>query len=37
MIIEKKLAPEMNVMTRVRARILGACFRRDGNIGYLAP
>lgn len=37
MIIEKKLAPEIKVMTRVRARIRGACFRRDGNMGYLAP
>ena len=37
MMMEKKLAPEMKVMTRVRARIRGACFRREGNIGCLAP
>ncbi len=32
--IEKKLAPEMKVITRVRARMRGACLRRAGNIGY---
>lgn len=37
MIIEKKFAPEMNVITKVRAKIRGACFRRDGNMGYFAP
>jgi len=33
---EKKLAPEMKVMTRVKARMRGDCLRRAGNIGYLA-
>lgn len=33
---EKKLAPEMKVMTRVSMRMRGACFRRAGNIGNLA-
>lgn len=37
MMIEKKLAPEMNVMTNVSARMRGACSRRDGNMGYLVP
>lgn len=34
--MEKKLAPEMNVMTSVRTRVQGACFMRLGNMGYLA-
>lgn len=34
---EKKLAPEMKVMTRVSARIRGLCLNREGNMGYLAP
>ena len=33
---EKKLAPDMKVMTRVRARIRGLCFKRAGNMGNLA-
>jgi len=37
MMIEKKFAPEMKVMMSVRPRILGACLRRAGNMGYLAP
>jgi hypothetical protein len=37
MMMEKKLAPEMNVITRVRARIRGACCKRAGNMGYFAP
>jgi len=37
MMMEKKLAPEMNVMTRVRARIRGACLSLEGNIGCFAP
>lgn len=32
--MEKKLAPLMKVMTRVRIRVRGACARRFGNIGY---
>lgn len=35
--MEKKLAPEMNVMTKVRARMRGSCCRRFGNIGFFAP
>lgn len=34
--IEKKFAPEIKVMTSVRARMRGACCRRRGNIGNLA-
>ena len=34
--IEKKLAPEMKVITSVRARVRGACLRRLGNMGNFA-
>lgn len=37
MITEKKLAPEMKVITRVKPRVRGSCFKRLGKIGYLAP
>jgi hypothetical protein len=37
MMTEKKLAPEIKVMIRVRARIRGSRKRRDGNMGNLAP
>ena len=33
---EKKLAPDMKVITRVKARMRGLCFRRAGNMGNLA-
>lgn len=35
--IEKKFAPLINVITKVKAKMRGACLRRDGNMGYLAP
>ena len=35
--IETKFAPEMKVMTSVKARILGSCLRREGNMGNFAP
>ncbi len=31
-----KLAPDMKVIMRVSARIRGLCFKRAGNMGYLA-
>ena len=31
---EKKLAPEMKVISKVRDRMRGSCLRRFGNIGY---
>lgn len=37
MMTEKKFAPEMNVMMRVRPRVRGSCFKRVGKMGYLAP
>ena len=36
MMIEKKFAPEMNVMTRVKLRMRGSCLSRLGNIGCAA-
>ena len=33
---EKKLAPEMKVMTSVKVRMRGDCLRRAGNMGYVA-
>lgn len=35
--IEKKLAPEMNVMTSVKPRMRGSWRSLFGNIGCLAP
>src|SRR5947207_2175856 len=37
MMTEKKLAPEIKVMIRVKVRIRGSRKRRDGNMGNLAP
>ena len=34
---EKKLAPEMKVITSVKPRILGFAFNPLGKIGYFAP
>lgn len=36
-ITEKKLAPEMKVMTNVKPRVRGSCFKRLGKMGYFAP
>lgn len=34
---EKKLQPEIKVMTRVRTRVRDSCFNLVGKIGLLAP